>query len=107
MCHHCTDSEISFGLEPTPTDEQIWSEADAVLMNVDDGMGPLNNGGFDDRYLHSFSSPLTHVKLTTVLSSSCPWNVSSEYLLLVYLNMYYSPVINRNVTVTKLRTLNK
>jgi len=67
-----TDLEISFGLEPTLTNEQIWSEADAALMNIDDGMGPLDNGGFNERYLHSFSSPLTHVKLPTVHSSSCP-----------------------------------
>ena len=64
--------EISFSSEPTLTNEQIWSEADTALMNVDNGMGPLDNGGFGDRCLHFFPSPLTHVKLPTVHFSSCP-----------------------------------
>ena len=66
------DLEISFSSEPTLTDEQIWSEADNALMNINDGMDPIDTGGFDDRYLHSFSSLFTHIKLPTVHSSSCP-----------------------------------
>jgi len=42
--------EISFGEEPMPSMEEIWSEVDQML-NLDDGMGPLDMGGYDIRYL--------------------------------------------------------
>ena len=57
--------EISFGEEPAPSMEEIWSEVDQML-NLDDGMGPLDMGGYDIRYLF----PLTfkpHVNISTAL----------------------------------------
>jgi len=58
------ESEISFGTEPVPSNEEIWSEVDQALMNLDDRMGPLDVGGYDIRYLF----PLTikpHVNIST------------------------------------------
>ena len=49
------ESEISFGMEPMPSMEEIWSEVDQTL-NLDDGMGPLDMGGYDIRYLFSLTS---------------------------------------------------
>jgi len=56
--------EIFFGMEPTPSMEEIWSEVDQML-NLDDSMGPLDVGGYNIRYLF----PLTfrpHVNISTV-----------------------------------------
>jgi len=56
--------EISFGEEPTPSMEEIWSEVDQTL-SLDDGMGPLDVGGYDIRYLFSFTHK-PHVNISTV-----------------------------------------
>ena len=42
--------EISFSTEPMPSMEEIWSEVDQAL-NLNDGMGLLDVGGYDIRYL--------------------------------------------------------
>jgi len=78
--------EISFGTEPAPSNEEIWSEVNQVLMNLDDGMGPLDMGGYDIRYLFSltfrphvniFTVPCFdgHSKNTAVINFSTPENV--------------------------------
>jgi len=56
-------SEISFGLEPAPSMEEIWSEVDQALM-LNDGMGPLDVGGYDTRYLFTFT-PKPRVNIFT------------------------------------------
>jgi len=48
------ESEISFGMKPAPSMEEIWSEVDQML-NLDDGIGPLDVGGYDIRYLFSLT----------------------------------------------------
>jgi len=62
------ESEISFGEEPTPSMEEIWSEVDQSL-DIDDGMGPLDVGGYDIRYLFSFTNK-PHVNISTALYSN-------------------------------------
>jgi len=56
--------EISFGMEPTPSMEEIWSEVDQML-NLDDRMGPLDVGGYDIRYLFSLTFR-PHVNISVV-----------------------------------------
>jgi len=57
--------EISFGTEPAPSNEEIWSEVDQALMDLDDGMGPLDVGGYDIRYLFPLTSK-PRVNISTV-----------------------------------------
>jgi len=79
------ESEISFGEEPMPSMEEIWSEVDQML-NLDDGMGPLEVGGYNIRYLPSFTNkpPVnistalcfrSHSKNMTVIKFSTPDSV--------------------------------
>ena len=79
--------EISFGMEPTPSIEELWSEVDQVL-NLDDGMGPLDVEGYDIRSLF-LPTTKPHVNISTapyfkgsskelaVISFSTPDNVLS------------------------------
>jgi len=78
--------EISFGMEPTPSNEEIWSEVDQALMDLDDGMGPLDVGGYDIRYLFPLTfKPCVNLstapyfdgcsKKLTVIRFSTPENV--------------------------------
>jgi len=80
------ESEISFGTEPAPSNEEIWSEVDQALMDLDDGMGPLDVGGYDIRYLFPLAfkprvnistAPYFngHSKNLTVIRFSTPENV--------------------------------
>ena len=68
--------EISFGMEPVSSMEEIWSEVDQAL-DLDDKMGPLDVGGYDIRYLF-LPTTKPHVNISTV-----PYSKSSSKELAV------------------------
>jgi len=60
---------ISLGLA-VATEEQIWDEVDVALMEtIDDPMGPIFTGRFNERYLLPASSQMHPEKKLTVPSS--------------------------------------
>jgi len=59
------------------TEEQIWDEVDAALMEtLNDPMGPVFTGRFDERYLFPASSQMHTEEKLTVPSSE--WTVQSS-----------------------------
>jgi len=66
---HDNEDMISLRLAVT-TEEQIWDEVDAALMEtINDPMGPVFNGRFDERYLFLASSQMHTEEKLTVPSS--------------------------------------
>ena len=75
--HHITfdhNDEDTISLRSAvATEEQIWDEVDAALMEtIDDPMGPVFTGGFNERYLFPASSQMhTEEKLTVPSFERC------------------------------------